>query len=58
MRSVTEEQRSRRPARVQPAGLLNLWRCRGVAQRSIKDILPPRALLQCQISSNASAPYL
>ncbi len=34
MRSVTEEQRSLRPARAQPAGLLDLWRCRGVARRS------------------------
>jgi hypothetical protein len=29
-----------------------------VGQRSIKDIVPPRALLQRQISSNAPVPYL
>jgi hypothetical protein len=29
-----------------------------VAQRSIKDILSPRALLQRQISSNELVPYL
>ena len=60
MRSVTEEQRGRWPARAQPEGLLIFGAAAAllVGQRSVKDILPPRALQQRQISCNAPVAYL
>jgi len=59
-RSVTEEQRGQRPAIAQPEGLLIFGAAAAllVGQRSAKDILPPRALQQRQISSNAPTAYL
>ena len=45
-RSVTEEKRGKWPARAQPEGLLIFGAAAAllVGQRSVKDILPPRAL--------------
>jgi hypothetical protein len=56
--SVTEEQRRQRPARIQPAGLPIFGAAAAllVGQRSIKDILPPRALPRRQICTNAPVP--
>jgi hypothetical protein len=58
-RSVTEEQHRQVPARKQPSGLPVFAAAAAllVSRRSIKDILPPRALQQQQISSNAPVPY-
>ena len=59
-RPVTEEQRRQVPARNQPSGLRRFAAAAAllVGQRSIKDILPPRALQQRQIRRNAPVPYL
>jgi hypothetical protein len=38
-------------------GSFALWRSLLVGQRSMKDILPPLAFPQCQISSNAPVLY-
>jgi hypothetical protein len=58
--SVTEEQRRQSPASASPGGLPLFGAAAAllVDQRSMKDILPPRALPQPQISSNAPLPYL
>jgi len=58
--SVTEEQRRQRPGTTQPEGLPIFGAVAAllVGQRSLKDILPPRALRQHQISGNAPLPYL
>jgi len=57
---VTEEQRCQAPARAQPEGLPIFATAPAllVGQRSMKDILAPRALLRRQIFSNAPVPYL
>jgi len=59
-RSVTEEQRRQRPARASPEGLPIFAAAAAllVGQRSMKDILSPRALPQRQIAGNAPVPYL
>ena len=59
MRSVTEEQRRQAAARAWPEGLPIFATAPSllVGQRSMKDILPPRALPQRQISGNALASY-
>ncbi len=56
---VTEEQRSPGPAGKQPSGLPIFATAAAllVGRRSIKDILPPRALQHRQISGNAPVPY-
>jgi len=57
---VTEEQRRQMPARIQPSGLRVFAAAAAllVGQRSMKDILPPRALQQRQIHRNAPVAYL
>ena len=59
-RSVTEEQWRQKPARKQPSGLPIFAAAAAllVGRRSVKDILPPRALQQRQISGNAPVSYL
>jgi hypothetical protein len=56
---VTEEQRRQVPAGKQPSGLPIFAAAAAllVGRRSIKDILPPRALQHRQISGNAPVPY-
>ena len=58
--AVTEEQRRQQSARTWPGGLQIFGAAAAllVGQRSTKDILSPRALLQRQISDNAPVPYL
>jgi len=58
-RSVTEEQRRQRSASASPEGLpiFDAAAALLVGQRSMKDILPPRALPHHQISGNAPVPY-
>ena len=58
--SVTEEQRSQKPGMAQPEGLQIFGTVAAlfVGRRSRKDILPPHALRQRQISGNAPVPYL
>ncbi len=60
MGPVTVEQRRRVPARKQPSGLPIFGAAAAllVGRISIKDILPPRALQQRQISGNAPVSYL
>jgi hypothetical protein len=59
-RSMTEEQRGQQSVKAQPAGLPIFGAAAAllVGQRSMKDILPPRALLHREISGNASVAYL
>jgi len=59
-RSVTEEQRHQVPGMASPEGLPIFATATAllVGHRSMKDILPPRALPQRQISGNALVPYL
>jgi hypothetical protein len=56
---MTEEQRRQRSASASPEGLpiFDAAATLLVDQRSMKDILPPRALPHHQISGNASVPY-
>jgi len=56
---VIEEQRRQLPARTQPSQGCSIFGAAPallVAQRSIKDILSPRALQQHHISGNAPVP--
>jgi hypothetical protein len=57
---MTEEQRRQTPARASPKGLPIFAAAAAllVGRRSMKDILPPRALPPQQISGNATVPYL
>jgi len=57
---VTEKQRRQRLARTSPQGcrIFGAAAALLVGQRSMKDIFPPRALRQRQISSNAPVLYL
>jgi len=59
-RSVTEEQRSQRSGIAQPEGLQIFGAVAALffGRRSMKDILPPHALRQRQISCNAPVTYL
>src|SRR5579862_4139377 len=57
--SPTKEQGCVAPVRKQPSGLPIFGAAAAllVGRRSIKDILPPRALQQHKISGNAPIPY-
>jgi hypothetical protein len=56
---MTEEQRRQRSASASPEGLpiFDAAATLLVGQRSMKDILPPRALPHHEISGNAPVPY-
>jgi len=56
---MTEEQRRQRSASASPEGLpiFDAAAALLVGQRSMKDILPPRALPHNEISGNAPVPY-